>query len=270
MTSSAFFQASKSARIRGHFSFQRRINSELCHSPVAADRLSSARFELTVFVPMDPTEKKRNAARASLEFVEPGTTLGVGTGSTVNCLIELLPGIRDRIDCVVSSSKASTRLLKDHGFEVKTLNETSSLDVYIDGADEATKRLHLIKGGGGALTREKVLAGAARRFVCIVDDSKLVGMLGKFPLPIEVLPMAQEFVARRLLKLRGQPIWREGFTTDNGNHILDVHDLQISNPVELEDRLNRIPGIVSTGIFANRPADILLIASDSGIREMRA
>jgi len=218
---------------------------------------------------MDASEKKRSAAKASLEFIPPGTTLGVGTGSTVNSLIEMLPTVRDRIECVVSSSRASTELLEAEGFEVKTLNEAGALDVYIDGADESTKRLHLIKGGGGALTREKVLAGAARRFVCIVDDTKLVGMLGSFPLPIEVLPMAQEFVSRRLLKLRGQPVWREGFVTDNGNHILDVHDLQISNPVELENRLNQIPGIVTVGLFANRPADILLIASDGGVREMR-
>jgi ribose 5-phosphate isomerase A len=218
---------------------------------------------------MDASEKKRSAAKASLEFIQPGTTLGVGTGSTVNCLIEMLPTVRDRIECVVSSSRASTELLEAEGFEVKTLNEAGALDVYIDGADESTKRLHLIKGGGGALTREKVLAGAARRFVCIVDDTKLVGMLGSFPLPIEVLPMAQEFVSRRLLKLRGQPVWREGFVTDNGNHILDVHDLQISNPVELENRLNQIPGVVTVGLFANRAADILLIASDGGVREMR-
>lgn len=218
---------------------------------------------------MDATEKKRAAARAALEFIEPGVTLGVGTGSTVNCLIELLPEVRNRIDRVVSSSKASTRLLEEQGFEVLTLNETGAIDVYIDGADEANKRLELIKGGGGALTREKVLAGAARRFVCIIDDSKLVGMLGKFPLPIEVLPMAQEFVARRMIKMRGQPVWREGFVTDNGNHILDVHDLQIANPIDMEARINRIPGVVTVGIFAHRPADILLIASDTGVREMR-
>jgi ribose 5-phosphate isomerase A len=218
---------------------------------------------------MDATEKKRAAARAALEFIEPGVTLGIGTGSTVNCLIELLPEVRDRIDRVVSSSKASTRLLEEQGFEVLTLNETGAIDVYIDGADEANKRLELIKGGGGALTREKVLAGAARRFVCIIDDSKLVGMLGKFPLPIEVLPMAQEFVARRMVKMRGQPVWREGFVTDNGNHILDVHDLQIANPIDMEARINRIPGVVTVGIFAHRPADILLIASDTGVREMR-
>jgi len=219
---------------------------------------------------MDATEKKRAAARAALEFIQPGTKLGVGTGSTVNCLIELLPEVRDYIDCVVSSSKASTQLLEAAGFEVTTLNESGDLDLYIDGADESNKRLELIKGGGGALTREKVLAGASRRFICIVDDSKLVGMLGKFPLPIEVLPMAQEFVARRMLKMRGQPVWREGFVTDNGNHILDVHDLQIANPIDMEARINRIPGVVTVGIFAHRPADVLLIAGDSGVREMRS
>jgi len=218
---------------------------------------------------MDATEKKRNAARAALQFVEPGTKLGVGTGSTVNSLIEMLPEVRDRIDRIVSSSKASTALLMKQGFEVETLNEVGDLDIYVDGADESNKHLQLIKGGGGALTREKVLAAAARRFVCIIDDSKLVGMLGKFPLPIEVLPMAQEFVSRRLVKMRGQPIWREGFVTDNGNHILDVHHLQITNPLEMEARINRIPGIVTVGIFADRPADILLIAGDSGVREMR-
>ena len=218
---------------------------------------------------MDAQEKKSLAAQAALEFIVPGTKLGVGTGSTVNCLVELLPEVKDRIDCVVSSSRASTTLLEEKGFKVITLNESGDLDVYIDGADEATKRLHLIKGGGGALTREKVLAAASRRFVCIVDDSKLVGMLGDFPLPIEVLPMAQAYVARQLLKMRGQPKWREGFVTDNGNHILDVQGLQISNPVEFEDRLNRIPGIVTVGIFARRPADVLLIAGNGGVREMR-
>ncbi len=218
---------------------------------------------------MDASEKKRNAAKAAMEFIEPGMSVGVGTGSTVNFLIEMLPGIRDKIDRVVSSSKASTALLKENGFEVSTLNEVGDFDIYIDGADESNKRLQLIKGGGGALTREKVLASAARRFVCIVDDTKLVGMLGDFPLPIEVLPMAQEMVVRRMLKMRGQPIWREGFITDNGNHILDIHDLQMPNPLEMEARINRIPGVVTVGIFAHRPADILLIGGDDGVREMR-
>lgn len=204
-----------------------------------------------------------------MEFIQPGTTLGVGTGSTVNCLIEMLPEVRNLIDRVVSSSRASTKLLEEHGFEVLTLNETGDIDLYIDGADESTKHLQLIKGGGGALTREKVLAEAARRFVCIIDDTKLVGILGAFPLPIEVLPMAQELVARRMLKMRGQPIWREGFVTDNGNHILDVHNLQIANPIDMEARINRIPGVVTVGLFAQRPADVLLIADDTGVREMR-
>ena len=219
---------------------------------------------------MDALGKKRKAAEAALAFIEPGATLGVGTGSTVNCLIDLLPSVRDRIDKVVSSSKASTELLEAEGFEVLTLNEAGDIDLYIDGADESNKRLQLIKGGGGALTREKVLAGAARRFVCIVDDTKLVGMLGGFPLPIEVVPMAQAFVSRKLLKLRAQPIWREGFVTDNGNHILDVHDLAISNPMEMEARLNQIPGVLTVGIFAQRAADVLLIAGDDGVREIRA
>lgn len=218
---------------------------------------------------MDVAEKKRIAAEASLAFIEPGTTLGVGTGSTVNHLIELLPAVRDRIDQVTSSSSASTKLLEQHGFTVSTLNETGALDLYIDGADESNKRLQLIKGGGAALTREKVLAGAARKFVCIADDAKLVGMLGTFPLPIEVLPMAQEFVARQLVKLRAQPVWRENLVTDNGNHILDIHDLAISNPLEMEARLNQIPGILTVGIFAHRPADVLLLGGEDGVREMR-
>jgi len=204
-----------------------------------------------------------------MEFIQPGTTLGVGTGSTVNCLIEILPEVRNLIDRVVSSSRASTKLLENQGFEVLTLNETGDIDLYIDGADESNKHLQLVKGGGGALTREKVLAEAARRFVCIIDESKLVGMLGAFPLPIEVLPMAQELVARRMLKMRGQPIWREGFVTDNGNHILDVHDLRIANPIDMEARINRIPGVVTVGLFAQRPADVLLIADHTGVREMR-
>ncbi len=218
---------------------------------------------------MDATEKKRLAAHAALEFIEPGVKLGVGTGSTVNCLIERLPDVRDRIDCVVSSSRASTALLEEQGFEVATLNEAGALDLYIDGADESNKRLQLIKGGGGALTREKVIAAASRQFVCIVDDSKLVGLLGQFPLPVEVLPMAQELVSRRLVGMRGQPVWREGFVTDNGNHILDVHNLQITNPIDLEAHINGIPGVVTVGIFAARPADVLIVAGNDGVSELR-
>jgi ribose 5-phosphate isomerase A len=218
---------------------------------------------------MDQSEKKQNVARASLEFIEPGISLGVGTGSTVNYLIELLPTVRDRINKIVSSSRATTALLEAHGFEVSTLNATGDLDLYIDGADEATKHLELLKGGGGALTREKVLAAAARRFVCIIDDSKLVGRLGSFPLPVEVLPMAQSFVARNFVKLRARPIWREGLVTDNGNHILDVHDLVINNPLEMETRLNQIPGLLTVGIFAHNAADVMLIGNDDGVREIR-
>jgi ribose 5-phosphate isomerase A len=215
---------------------------------------------------MDQTAKKMGVAKAALAYLGPGIALGIGTGSTVNCLIDFLPSHKDRIDNLVSSSSASTERLERLGFKVSTLSEVGDLDLYIDGADEATKHLHLLKGGGGALTREKVLAGAARKFVCMIDDSKLVGMLGKFPLPIEVLPMAQSFVARRLVKMRGQPIWREHFITDNGNHVLDVHNLTISNPLEMETRINQIPGVISVGLFAHRPADVLLIGSDTGVR----
>lgn len=217
---------------------------------------------------MDQAEKKLNAAKASLDYVEDGISLGIGTGSTVNHLIDLLPEVRNRISAIVSSSNESTERLENLGFEVSRLNAVGDIDLYIDGADESNKHLQLVKGGGGALTREKVLAGAARKFVCIIDDSKQVGMLGTFPLPIEVIPMAQSYVARRLVKMRGQPIWRENFVTDNGNHILDTHNLQISNPLEMETRINQIPGVLTVGIFAHRPADILIVGDDSGVRVM--
>ena len=219
---------------------------------------------------MDAKEKKLIAARASLNFIENGATLGVGTGSTVNELIDLLPSIRDKIEAVVSSSSATTARLEELGFEVSMLNSVGDVDVYIDGADEANKHMQLIKGGGGALTREKILAGASRKFICIIDDSKQVGMLGTFPLPIEVIPMAQSFVVRKMVKMRGQPIWRENFVTDNGNHILDIHNLQISNPLEMETRINQLPGVITVGLFAHRPADVLVVASDTGVRVMRS
>jgi len=215
---------------------------------------------------MDQKDKKLLAAKASIDYIVDGATLGVGTGSTVNELIDLLPSVREKVDAVVSSSRATTERLEKLGFEVSPLNSVGDIDVYIDGADEATKHMHLIKGGGGALTREKVLAGASRKFVCIIDDSKQVGMLGNFPLPIEVIPMAQSFVARKMVKMRSQPIWRENFVTDNGNHILDVHNLQITNPLEMETRINQIPGVVTVGIFAHRPADVLIVANESGVR----
>ena len=217
---------------------------------------------------MDQSAKKLIAAQASLEYIQDGMVLGVGTGSTVNQLIDLLPGVKNKLDAVVSSSVDTKDRLEKNGFEVTMLNKVGDVDLYIDGADEATKHMHLIKGGGGALTREKVIAGAARKFVCIIDDSKLVGMLGTFPLPIEVLPMAQAFVARQLVKMRGQPIWRENFVTENGNHILDVHNLGITNPLEMETRLNQLPGVLTVGIFSHRPADVLLIADNTGVRTM--
>lgn len=208
---------------------------------------------------MDQNEQKQQAAQAALEHIEDGVILGVGTGSTVNFLIDALPQVRHKISALVSSSNASTERLQAAGFEVSSLNDVGDVDIYIDGADEATKRFHLVKGGGGALTREKIVAGAARKFVCIIDESKFVGMLGKFPLPVEVIPMAQSFVARQMAKMHGQPVLRHGFVTDNGNVILDVHNLQISNPLEMETRINQMPGVVTVGIFAHRPADVLLI-----------
>ena len=215
---------------------------------------------------MDQDQKKLIAAKASLEYIENGIVLGVGSGSTVNHLIDILPSVRDKIEYVVSSSSATSELLKQRGFEVSMLNAVGDVDLYIDGADEATKHRQLIKGGGGALTREKILAGASRQFVCIIDDSKQVGMLGTFPLPIEVIPMAQSFVASKLVRMGGQPVWREKFVTDNGNHILDIHNLLITNPMEVETRINQIPGIVTVGLFAHRPADILIVGDDSGVR----
>lgn len=215
---------------------------------------------------MDQDHKKLIAAKASLSYIQSGHVVGIGTGSTVNHLIDLLPSVKDDIQAIVSSSRTTTALLEQQGFEVSMLNAVGDVDVYIDGADEANKHRQLIKGGGGALTREKILASAARKFVCMIDDSKLVGMLGKFPMPIEIIPMAQSQIARKLSRGGGHPIWRENFVTDNGNHILDVHNLQIANPVELETRINQIPGVVSVGLFASLTADVLIIASDTGVR----
>jgi ribose 5-phosphate isomerase A len=213
-------------------------------------------------------EQKRRAAVAALAHIKDGITLGVGTGSTVDLFIDALPAHAHRLTSVVSSSNRSTQRLERLGMHVVSLSDVGDLDLYVDGADEATEHLHLIKGGGGALTREKVLAGAARRFVCIVDASKLVRRLGGFPLPVEVVPMARSFVARQLVKAGGQPIWRQDFVTDNGNEILDVHNLRITNPVEMETRLNQIPGVVTVGIFAHRGADVLLVGDDSGVRAL--
>jgi ribose 5-phosphate isomerase A len=213
---------------------------------------------------MHQGEKKRLAAEAALQCIKPGIALGVGTGSTVNYLIDLLPEVREKIDVVVASSNATAERLAQLDFEVSPLSDTGSLDLYIDGADEANKHFHLIKGGGGALTREKVLAGAAREFICIIDDSKWAGVLGKFPLPVEIIPMARPFVARQFVKARGQPVLREDFRTDNNNEVLDIYHLTITNPVEMELRFSAIPGVVTVGIFAQRPADKIIMADDSG------
>ena len=215
---------------------------------------------------MTQDEKKRQVAEAALAYVEDDTIVGVGTGSTVNFFIESLAGIKHRIDGAVSSSDATEALLKQHNIPVLSLNSANDIPVYIDGADEATKHLHLIKGGGGALTREKIVAAASKKFICIIDETKLVDVLGTFPLPIEVIPMAQSYVAREIVKLGGQPILREGFTTDNGNIIIDVHNLNILKPVELEGEFNKLAGVVTNGLFAQRPADILLVASDNGVQ----
>ena len=215
---------------------------------------------------MNPDSKKLKVAKSSLDYIKHDCVLGVGTGSTVNFLIDLLPDLINKIQAVVSSSDESTKRLEAHGFEVSDLNNIGNIDLYIDGADEATKNLHLIKGGGGALTREKILAASAKKFVCIVDDSKIVDRLGNFPLPIEVLPMAQSYIAREIVKMKGQPILRENFITDNGNHILDIHNLDITNPIETETIINQIPGVMTVGIFARRPADILLIAEENTIK----
>lgn len=219
---------------------------------------------------MDQNEKKRAAALAALDYVQDGMTLGVGTGSTVAHFIEALEGVRGRLEAVVSSSEDTTAKLRALGIEASELNNVGDVDLYVDGADETNKHLQLVKGGGGALTREKIIAAAARRFVCIADDSKLVGLLGSFPLPIEVIPMGQAYVARQLIKMRAQPIWRENFVTDNGNHIIDVHNLTIMNPLEMETRLNQLAGVVTVGIFAHRPADVLLLGEKEGVRRLQA
>lgn len=215
---------------------------------------------------MNQDEQKRAAARAAIQHIPAGCIVGVGTGSTANYFIDELADIRSRIDGTVASSEATARRLGSHGIEVMDLNNVDELPLYVDGADEITSYLHMIKGGGGALTREKVVAAVAKKFICIADQSKLVNVLGKFPLPVEVIPMARSYVGREIIRLGGQPVLREGFTTDNGNLILDVHGLQILNPVELETELNQITGVVTNGLFARRPADLLLLGGEEGVR----
>jgi ribose 5-phosphate isomerase A len=214
---------------------------------------------------MTQDELKLEVARAAIKFVDSGI-IGVGTGSTANFFIDELAKVKGRIDGAVASSQKTADRLKSHGIPVVDLNSVGELDVYVDGADEVTEHLAMIKGGGGALTREKIVAAVARKFICIADGSKLVPVLGKFPLPVEVIPMARSYVARELVKLGGQPELRQGFTTDNGNIILDVHGFNILNPSELETRINMIVGVVTNGLFANRGADVLLLGTETGVR----
>jgi len=214
---------------------------------------------------MTQDEMKKAVAKAALEHVVPDTIIGIGTGSTANFFIDYLAEIKGRIEGTVASSEASAKRLKDHGIPVLDLNSVDSISVYVDGADETNRYRHLIKGGGGALTREKIVAAVSEKFVCIVDETKVVDVMGKFPLPVEVIPMARSYVARQLVKLGGMPVYREGFVTDNGNVILDVHDMEIMEPTKLEQTLNNITGVVTNGLFAMRPADIVLVGTPNGV-----
>lgn len=217
---------------------------------------------------MTQDEQKQAVAKAAIEHIPIGSIVGIGTGSTANYFIDELAKIKHKIDGAIASSNDTAQRLKNHGIEVLDLNTIDDLPVYVDGADEITEHLHMIKGGGGALTREKIVAAIARKFICVADQSKLVGVLGNFPLPIEVIPMARSYVAREIALMGGQPALRQGFTTDNGNVILDIHNLHILNPVELETALNQITGVVTNGIFAKRGADMLLLGTDSGVQTM--
>jgi ribose 5-phosphate isomerase A len=215
---------------------------------------------------MNADEKKKAAAAAALAYVEPGSVIGVGTGSTANHFIDLLAKLKGRIEGAVASSNGTEARLKKAGIAVLDLNVVGPLALYVDGADEATEHRHLIKGGGGALTREKIVAAASEKFICIADDSKLVGRLGRFPLPIEVISMARSHVGRQIVKLGGEPRLRKGFTTDNGNLIIDAHNLDILSPIEIESAIDHIAGVVANGLFARRPADMLILGTDQGVR----
>ena len=214
-------------------------------------------------------ELKQQVAEAAVAYVKGGI-VGVGTGSTANYFIDALAKVKSKIDGAVASSEATAQRLRGHGIEVFDLNSVDGMDIYVDGADEITEHMHMLKGGGGALTREKIVAACAKSFICICDASKLVPVLGKFPLPVEVVPMARSQVARAMVKLGGQPKLREGFTTDNGNIILDVHGLTILDPVALEAQINQIVGVVTNGLFAARPANVLLLATQDGVKTMTA
>ena len=211
-------------------------------------------------------EQKREVAQAAIQHIPVGSIVGVGTGSTANYFIDELAKIRHKIDGAVASSDNTAQRLRNHNIEVLDLNNVSEILVYVDGADEITEHLHMIKGGGGALTREKIVAATAKKFICVADESKLVSVLGAFPLPVEVIPMARSYVAREIVHLGGHPVLREGFITDNGNVILDVHNLKILNPIELEIDLNQITGIVTNGLFAKRGANVLLLGTENGVR----
>jgi ribose 5-phosphate isomerase A len=219
---------------------------------------------------MTQDEQKRAAAQAAIQHIPADSIVGVGTGSTANYFIDELAKIKYKIEAAVASSKATAQRLREHGIEVVDLNSVDALPVYVDGSDEITEHLHMIKGGGGALTREKIVAAVAKKFICIADQNKLVKVLGKFPLPVEVIPMARSYVAREITRLGGQPVLRQDFTTDNGNLILDVHGMQILNPVELETAFDQITGVVTNGLFARRGADMLLLGTDNGIRTIIA
>lgn len=219
---------------------------------------------------MNQDELKQAVAQAALDYIKPhlekDSIIGVGTGSTANCFIDLLASVRDDFDGAVASSDATAERLKSHGIPVYDLNNVATLEFYIDGADETNERLELIKGGGGALTREKIVAAVAKTFICIADESKKVDILGDFPLPVEVLPMARSHVGREIVRLGGDPVYRDGFTTDNGNIILDIHHMDISRPIVVEEKLNNVVGIVTNGLFARRPADLLLLGTKNGVK----
>ena len=219
---------------------------------------------------MNADELKRQAAEEAVKHLPDGGIIGVGTGSTVNHFIDAFAKVKGRFDGAVSSSEASTERMKKLGIQVLDLNATGGLEVYVDGADESNRHLQLIKGGGGALTREKIVAAASKKFVCIADESKLVDILGRFPLPVEVIPMARSYVGRELAKLGGNPVWRENVVTDNGNLILDVHGLEIMEPMKLETQINQIAGVVTVGLFAHRPADVLILGTPNGPRVITA
>ena len=218
---------------------------------------------------MSSDAMKKAAAQAALKYVEQDSIVGVGTGSTANHFIDALATMKNQIEGTVASSDTSAERLRSHGIEVFDLNATGSLSLYIDGADEANSNLQLIKGGGAALTREKIVAAASQKFVCIADQSKRVDVLGEFPLPVEVIPMARSYVAREMVKLGGDPEYREGVITDNGNIILDIHNLQILEPLKMESTINQIAGVVTVGLFAHRPADVLILGTDNGVEEIR-